>query len=71
MPIGTRASSSARLRITSRRSGSNPRNAVAIGSRGFVRLKLGDIDQSILDYDAAIRLNPKFAGALYGRGLAK
>jgi hypothetical protein len=29
------------------------------------------VDQSILDYDAALKLNPKFAGALYGRGLAK
>jgi tetratricopeptide (TPR) repeat protein len=37
----------------------------------LVRLKLGDVDQSIVDYDAAIRLNPKFAAALYGRGLAK
>ncbi len=36
-----------------------------------IRLKLGDVDQSILDYDAALDLNPKFAAALYGRGLAK
>ncbi len=49
----------------------NPRNAVAVGGRGFVRLKLGDIDRSIIDYDAALKLNPNFAGALYGRGLAK
>jgi tetratricopeptide (TPR) repeat protein len=49
----------------------NPKNAIAVGNRAFVRLKLGDVDQSILDYDAAINLNPKFAAALYGRGLAK
>jgi tetratricopeptide (TPR) repeat protein len=36
-----------------------------------VRLKLGEIDQSIRDYDAAVALNPSSAAALYGRGLAK
>ena len=36
-----------------------------------MRLKLGEIDQSIRDYDAAVALNPGSAVALYGRGLAK
>jgi tetratricopeptide (TPR) repeat protein len=34
-------------------------------------LKLGQADQAIADYDAALRLNPQKAHALYGRGLAK
>jgi hypothetical protein len=32
-------------------------------SRGF--------DEAIADYDAALKLNPKMAASLYGRGLAK
>ena len=27
--------------------------------------------RSIADYDAALRINPKLAGSLYGRGVAK
>jgi tetratricopeptide (TPR) repeat protein len=39
--------------------------------RGFVNLRLGKIDDAIKDYDAALKLDPKLAGALYGRGVAK
>ena len=42
-----------------------------MNSRGLVHLKLGAFDKSILDYDAALRLNPQLAAALYGRGVAK
>ena len=28
-------------------------------------------DAAIADYDVALKLNPKLAGSLYGRGLAK
>ena len=37
--------------------------------RGLVRLRLGDYDKSIADYDAALKLRPKDAWALYGRGV--
>jgi tetratricopeptide (TPR) repeat protein len=36
-----------------------------------VYLKLGQPDQAIADYDAALRLDPQKAHTLYGRGLAK
>jgi tetratricopeptide (TPR) repeat protein len=32
---------------------------------------MGDFDKSIADYDAALRLQPKIAWSLYGRGLDK
>jgi tetratricopeptide (TPR) repeat protein len=34
-------------------------------------LRLGDFDKAISDYSAAIKLLPKNAWALYGRGLAE
>ena len=37
--------------------------------RGLVRLRLGDYDKSIADYDAALKLRPKDPWALYGRGM--
>ena len=40
-------------------------------SRGFVYLRLSRLDEAIADYDAALKLNPKMAASLYGRGLAK
>jgi hypothetical protein len=36
-----------------------------------VRLRLGDYDKSIADYDDALKLAPKNAWSLYGRGVAK
>ena len=42
-----------------------------LDTRGFVHLRLGKSDDAIKDYDAALKLEPKLAGALYGRGLAK
>ena len=42
-----------------------------LDTRGFVNLRLGRADDAIKDYDAALKLDPKLAGALYGRGLAK
>jgi tetratricopeptide (TPR) repeat protein/predicted aspartyl protease len=46
-------------------------NAGILDTRGFVRLRLGDNDKAIDDYDAALKIEPQNAGALYGRGLAK
>jgi tetratricopeptide (TPR) repeat protein len=37
----------------------------------LVRFRLGDYDKSIGNYDAALKLRPKNAWTLYGRGLAK
>jgi tetratricopeptide (TPR) repeat protein/predicted aspartyl protease len=48
--------------------GSNPR---ILDSRAFVRLRLGDYDKAIEDYDAALKMNPQMPAALYGRGIAK
>ncbi len=42
-----------------------------MGSRGLVLLRLGRLDEAIAQYDAAIRLQPKGAWSLYGRGLAR
>lgn len=48
-----------------------PPGHVAFDSRGLVHLRLGNLDKAIADYDDALKLDPKFAGSLYGRGLAK
>jgi len=32
---------------------------------------LSQLDDAVADYDEALRRNPKQAGSLYGRGLAK
>jgi len=45
--------------------------AHALDSRGLVYLKMGEFDKAIADYDAAFKSDPKLAGSLYGRGLAK
>ncbi len=42
-----------------------------LDTRGFVYLKLNQIDNAMKDYDAALKLDPKLAGALYGRGIAR
>jgi tetratricopeptide (TPR) repeat protein/predicted aspartyl protease len=49
----------------------SPFSAAVLNVRGFVRLRLGDYDKSIADYDASLKVNPKNAWALYGRGVAK
>ena len=47
------------------------RARTSFDSRGFANLKLGQLEQAIADYDAALRLNPKNPGSLFGRGMAK
>src|SRR5258708_20288873 len=49
----------------------NTGSAGVLLSRGVVRLRLGDYDKSIADFDAALALRPKSAWSLYGRGIAK
>jgi tetratricopeptide (TPR) repeat protein/predicted aspartyl protease len=45
--------------------------AKASDSRGLVFLRLGNYDKSIADYDASLKINPKDAWSLYGRGVDK
>jgi tetratricopeptide (TPR) repeat protein len=42
-----------------------------LDTRGFVNLKLNQFDNAIKDYDAALKGDPRLAGSLYGRGIAK
>jgi tetratricopeptide (TPR) repeat protein len=46
-------------------------SAAVLNGRGLVRLRLGDYDKAISDYDESLKVNPKNAWALYGRGIAK
>jgi tetratricopeptide (TPR) repeat protein len=46
-------------------------NAGTLESRAFVFLKMMQLDAAVSDYDAALRVDPKLAFALYGRGLAR
>ncbi len=45
--------------------------ADVLDHRALVRLRLGEFDKSISDYTDSLKIRPKAAGALYGRGLAK
>jgi tetratricopeptide (TPR) repeat protein len=45
--------------------------AAVLASRGLVRLRLGNYDKAIADYDDALKLAPKNPWSLYGRGVAK
>ncbi len=40
-------------------------------SRGLVRERLGDHDKAIADFDVSLKVNPRNAWALYGRGIAE
>ena len=40
-------------------------------TRGLLLFRLGDYDKSIADYDASLKITPKNAPALYGRGIDK
>ncbi len=41
---------------------------VTLDNRGFTYLKLGQFDNAIADYDAALNVNPQLASSRYGRG---
>jgi tetratricopeptide (TPR) repeat protein len=49
----------------------SPLAAGALGGRGLVRLRLGDTDKAIADFDDSLKLNPRSAWSLYARGIAK
>ncbi|HEX4151666.1 MAG TPA: aspartyl protease family protein [Steroidobacteraceae bacterium] len=38
-------------------------------SRGLVLLRMGDYDRSVADYDASLKIEPRNAWSLYGRGI--
>ena len=48
-----------------------PSSASTFASRGFIFLKMGQLDAAVSAYEAALHIDPKLAFALYGRGLAK
>src|SRR5882672_7745009 len=48
-----------------------PSNAGTLDSRAFIFLKMTLFDAAVSDYDAALRIEPNVAFALYGRGLAR
>jgi predicted aspartyl protease/tetratricopeptide (TPR) repeat protein len=48
----------------------NPDNAGVLANRGLVRLRQGALDKAISDFNDALKLQPKYARALYGRGVA-
>jgi tetratricopeptide (TPR) repeat protein len=48
-----------------------PNNAATLDSRAFVFLKMTQFDAAVSDFDAVLRIDPKLAFALYGRGLAR
>jgi tetratricopeptide (TPR) repeat protein len=56
------------LRLTAKTSAAGAR---VLNSRGLVRLRLGDYDKSVADYDESLKLNAKDPWSLYGRGIDK
>ena len=48
-----------------------PFYAHVLDSRGLVRLRLGDYDHSLADFDASLKINPKNAWSWYARGIDK
>jgi tetratricopeptide (TPR) repeat protein/predicted aspartyl protease len=51
--------------------GGKPQNPDFLDNLALVRFRLGDYGKSIGGYDAALKIRPKNAWTLYGRGLAK
>ena len=43
----------------------------SLDSRALVYLRMGRLAEAIADYDAAIAARPRYASALYGRGIAR
>jgi tetratricopeptide (TPR) repeat protein/predicted aspartyl protease len=49
----------------------NPANAQLYSNRGMILLRQGDYRRALADFDADLKIQPKSARALYGRGVAK
>ena len=50
---------------------SQPKSAAFLDSRGWVRLRRGDLREALNDYDRALKIKPDGAWSLYGRGLVR
>lgn len=48
-----------------------PENETVRDTRGFLYLKMADYPKAILEYNAALRIEPNQARAFYGRGYAR
>ena len=48
-----------------------PSDPRILDSRALVHLKRNDFKKAIADYDAILKIDPKNADSLYGRGVAK
>ncbi|KQY34648.1 hypothetical protein ASD38_21035 [Caulobacter sp. Root487D2Y] len=48
-----------------------PGNAAILDSRGFIKLRKGDLVGAVADYDLALTTAPDQAASLFGRGVAK
>jgi tetratricopeptide (TPR) repeat protein len=48
-----------------------PQAAAILDSRGFVLLRLQRYDEAIAAYQAALKVEPKLAGSLYGKAIAE
>ncbi|WP_340317186.1 aspartyl protease family protein [Rhizorhabdus argentea] len=48
-----------------------PKTVAFLDSRGLVRLRMGDFDKAIADYDTVLATQPKLGWSLLGRGLAR
>jgi tetratricopeptide (TPR) repeat protein/predicted aspartyl protease len=48
-----------------------PKNAAYRDSRGWVRLRRGDLRRAVSDFDRSLELQPDGAWSLYGRGIAR
>lgn len=49
----------------------NPANAQLYSNRGMILLRQGDYRRALADFDADLKIEPRSARALYGRGVAK
>jgi tetratricopeptide (TPR) repeat protein len=49
----------------------NPANAHLYSNRGMILLRQGDYRRALADFEADLKIEPKSARALYGRGVAK
>lgn len=48
-----------------------PNDPRTLDRRGLAYLRMGQLKDAIIDYDSALKLDPKMPGALFGRGVAK
>jgi tetratricopeptide (TPR) repeat protein len=49
----------------------NSHAAQLLDSRGLVNLRRNQLDEAMADYDEALKIDPKIAWSLHGRGIAE